>query len=202
MRGFAVAKGVQCDAERSRHHPQRLEYADESGGRDGANPDEAHIVTVDFGSCHVRNGNRGWIDRDVTHMAADEPDHWDQHEIDQYATGAKDHGDAQSNDVAQAENEADRVEVEDHTMAIDQRPHDWHKLEVQVLLPDMEGGDKEIENGGDAGSLDQQLGLGAALFACDQHLRNSRGFRKRQLAVLLTHEISAQGNEEENAQAA
>ena len=52
------------------------------------------------------------------------------------------------------------------------------------------------------GGLEQQLGLGAALFAGDQHLGDGRGFGKGQLAVLLAHEIAAQGNEEENAQAA
>ena len=52
------------------------------------------------------------------------------------------------------------------------------------------------------GGLDQQLGLGAALLAGDQHLGDGRGFGKGQLAVLLAHEIAAQRNEEENAQAA
>ena len=66
----------------------------------------------------------------------------------------------------------------------------------------MEGGDEEIVDGGDAGGLNQQLGLGAALLAGDQHLGDGRGFGKGQLAVLLAHEIAAQRNEEENAQAA
>ncbi len=52
------------------------------------------------------------------------------------------------------------------------------------------------------GGLDQQLGLGAALFSGDQHLGDGRGFGKGQFAVLLVHEVAAQGNEEENAQAA
>src|SRR5208337_1050943 len=102
----------------------------------------------------------------------------------------------------EAENEADGVEVEDHAMAIDQRPHDRHKLEVQVLLPDMEGGDEEIVNGGDAGSLEQQLGLGAALLTGDQNLGDRRGFGKGKLAMHLADEIAAQRNEKQNAQAA
>src|ERR1039457_531660 len=196
VRGFAVAEGVQRDAERSRDHAQRFEEADQAGGSNGAHADEAHIVAVDFGSRHMRDGNGGRIDRDVAHVAAEEPDHGDQHEVDQHATGAKDHGDAQAHDEAEA------VEVEDHALAIDQRSHDRHKLEVQVLLPDMEGGDEEIVNGGDDGGLDQQLGLGSALLAGDQHLGDGRGFGKGQLAVLLAHEIAAQGDEEENAQTA
>ena len=202
VRGFAVAEGVQRDAERSRNHAQRFEDADEPGGSDGAHADEAHIVAVDFGRRHVRDGNGGRINGDVAHVAADEPDRGHQHEVDQHAAGAKDQGDAQAHDVAEAQDEADGVEVEDHAMAIDQRLHHRHELEVQVLLPDVEGGDEEIVNRGDAGGLEQQLGLRAALLAGDQHLGDGRGFGKGQLAVLLAHEIAAQGNEEENAQAA
>ena len=121
VRSFAVAEGVQRDAERSGHHAQRLEDADKAGGGDGAHSDVAHIVAIDSAGRHVRDGNGGRIDRDVAHVAADEPDHGDQHEVDQHAAGAKDHGDAQAHDVAQAEDEADGVEVEDHAMAIGQR---------------------------------------------------------------------------------
>ncbi len=63
---------------------------------------------------------RGRIDGNVAHMAADEPDHRHEHEVDQHAAGAKDHGDAQAHDVAEAEDESDGVEVEDHAVAIDQ----------------------------------------------------------------------------------
>src|SRR5208337_2157716 len=118
VRGFAVTEGVQRDAERARHHAQRLEDAYEAGGGDGAHADETHIIAVDFGSRHVRNGNRGRIDRDVAHVAADEPDHRDQHKVDQHATGAKDHGDSQAHDVAETKNEGDGVKVKDHAIAI------------------------------------------------------------------------------------
>ena len=87
-------------------------------------------------------------------------------------------------------------------LAIGQRPHHRHELEVQVLLPDVKGGDEEIVDRGDDGGLNQQLGLRAALLAGDQHFGDGRGFGKRQLAVHLAHEIAAQRNKEENAQAA
>ena len=74
-------------------------------------------------------------------MAADEPDHRDQHEVHEHAAGAKDHRNAQAHDVAESKNEADGIEVEDHALAIDQRLHERHELEIQVLLPDVEGGD-------------------------------------------------------------
>ncbi len=135
---LAVAEGMQRDAERSRHHAQRLENADQSGCGDGAHADVAHIVTIDLGRRHVRDGNGCRINRDVAHVAADEPDHRDQHEVDQHTAGAKDHRDAQAHDVAETKDEADGIEVEDHALAIDQRLHQRHELEVQILLPDVE----------------------------------------------------------------
>ena len=120
VRRFAVAEGVQRDAERSGHHAQRLEDADQAGGGDGAHADEAHIIAVDVGGRHVRNGDGGGIHRDVAHVAADEPDHGDEHEVHQNAAGAKDQGNAQAHHVAQAEDEADGVEIEDHAPALGQ----------------------------------------------------------------------------------
>ena len=152
MRGLAMAKGVQSDAERAHHHAQRLENADQSGGGNGAHANEAHVVAIDFRGRHVRDGDGGRIDGHVAHVGADEPDHRDQHEVHQHAAGAEDHGDAQAHDVAEAENEADGVEVEYHAMAVDQRLHHRHELEIQVLLPDMKGGDEEIVNRRDASS--------------------------------------------------
>ncbi len=59
---FAMAEGVQRDAERSRHHTQRFKDADQAGGSDGAHSDVAHIVAIDFRRRHVRDGN-AWPDR-------------------------------------------------------------------------------------------------------------------------------------------
>ena len=50
--------------------------------------------------------------------------------------------------------------------------------------------------------LDQQLGLRATLLTGNQYFGDGRSFGKRQLAVLLAHEIASQGNKEENAEAA
>src|SRR5208283_2144928 len=122
---------------------QRLENADEAGARNGADADEAHVITVDLGGRHVRNGDGRGIDGDIAHVATDEPDHWDEHEVHQNAAGAKDQGNAQAHHVAQAEDEADRVEIEDHAPTVGQRPHHRYELEVQVLPPDVERGDKE-----------------------------------------------------------
>ena len=54
-------------------------------------------------------------------MAADKPDQRDQHEVGKHAAGAEDHGTAQAHDVAEAEDEADGVEVEDHAGPVGQR---------------------------------------------------------------------------------
>ena len=66
----------------------------------------------------------------------------------------------------------------------------------------MKSGDKEVVNAGDGGCLQKQLGLRAALFAGDQHFSDGRRLGKGQLAVHLAHEVAAQRNHEEHAQAA
>ena len=193
---------MQRDAERSGNHPQRFEDAHQAGGRDGAHADEAHIIAVDVGGRHVRNGHGGRIHRGVAHVAADEPDHGDEHEIHQNAAGAKDQGNAQPHHVAQAEDEADGVEIEDHAPALGQCPDRGHELEVQVLLPDVERAGQEVVNRGDDRGLNQQSGLGAALLAGHQHFRDRRGLRKGQLAVHFAYKVAPQRNEEEDAKAA
>ena len=80
--------------------------------------------------------------------------------------------------------------------------HGGHELEIEVLLPDVEGGDQEIVDAGDGGGLQQQPGLRAALFAGDQHLGDGGGFGVRQLAVHVAHEVAAQRDQEQHAQAA
>src|SRR5208337_948662 len=199
---FAVAEGVQCDAERSSNHAQRLENADQSGGRDGAHADEAHIVTVNVRGCHLRNGDGGGIQADVAHVAPDEPDHRDEHEVHQNAASAKDQGNAQSHHVAQAEDEADGIEIEDHAPALGQRLHHREELKIQVLLPDVESGDKEVVNPGNDGGLNQQPGWGTAFLASHEHFGDRRGFGEGELAVHFAHKVAPQRNEEENAKAA
>src|ERR1039458_9357467 len=118
VRRFAVAEGVQCDAERSGHHAQRLEEADQAGRRDGAHGDEAHVIAVEVRGRHVRNGDGGRVHSHFAHVAADKPDQRHQHKVHQNAASAKDQGNAQAHHVAQAEDEADRVEIEDHAPTI------------------------------------------------------------------------------------
>ena len=118
------------------------------------------------------------------------------------AAGAEDHGAAQAHHVAQAEDEADGVEAEDHAAALGQVAHEGNELQVEILAPHVKGGDEEVVNGGDDGGLQQQLGLRAASFAGDQHFGDGRRLREGELAVHLAHEVAAQRNEEENAEAA
>ncbi len=154
-----------------------------------------------FDGGHFGDGNDGGIDGHVN-VAADEPDERHENEAGQDAAGAEDHGAAQAHDVAEAQDEADGVEAEDHAAALGKVAHEGNELEVEILLPDMEGGDEEVVNGGDGGGLQEQLGLRAALFSGDQHFGDGRGLRKGELAVHLAHEVAAQRNEEENAEAA
>ena len=71
-----------------------------------------------------------------------------------------------------------------------------------VLFPDVEGGDKEIVDAGDGGGLEQELGLRSALFAGDQDLGDRGGFGIGKQAVHVAHEVAAQRNEKEDAEAA
>ena len=92
--------------------------------------------------------------------------------------------------------------LNDHARPLGQRPHCRDELEVDVLLPDLEGRDEEVVDAGDGGRLQQQLGLRAALFARDQHLGDGRRFGIGKLAVHLAHEVAAQRDQEQHAQAA
>ena len=60
--------------------------------------------------------------------------------------------------------------------------HDRDELEVDELLPDLEGGDEEVVDRRDR-RLQQQLRLRAALLAGDQHLGDRRRFRVGELPV-------------------
>ena len=134
-------------------------------------------------------------------VAAQKPDERDQDEVRQNAAGAEDHGAAQAHHVAQAEDEADGVEVEDHAAAIGEGAHDRNELQVEGFAPDVKGGDKKVVEPGDACGLEQQLGLRAAALAGDQNFGDGRGFREGKLAVHLAHEEAAQRNHEEHAEA-
>ena len=86
-------------------------------------------------------------------MAAEEPDERDKNEVGENAAGAEDHGAGQAHDVAQAEDETDGFEVEDHAAAIGEVAHDGDELQVEVFAPDVKGGDEKIVEAGDAGGL-------------------------------------------------
>ena len=79
---------------------------------------------------------------------------------------------------------------------------DRHELEVDELLPDLEGRDEEVVHGGDAGRLEQELRLRAALLAGDEDLGDRGRLGIRELPVHLAHEVAAQRDQEEDAEAA
>ena len=133
-------------------------------------------------------------------MAAEEPDEGDENEVSQNAAGAKDHGAAQAHHVAEAEDESNGVEVEDHAAAIGKRAHDGNELQVEIFAPHVKGGDKKVVNAGDAGCLQQHPGLRAAAFARDENFRDGCGLREWELAVHFAHEEAPQRNDEEDAE--
>ena len=96
---------------------------------DGADADVAHVIRVDLRRGHGGDRHGSRIDRHV-HVAAEEPDERNENEVGQNAAGAKDDGAAQAHHVAEAENESDGVEVEDHAAAIGERAHERNELQV------------------------------------------------------------------------
>src|SRR4051812_41710121 len=77
-----------------------------------------------------------------------------------------------------------------------------HELKVQVFLPDVECGGEEIVNAGNRSGLQEELGLRAAFFAGDQYLGNGRSLGVGKDAVHVAHEVAAQRDQEQHAQAA
>ena len=76
------------------------------------------------------------------------------------------------------------------------------ELEIEILLPDVEGGGQKIVDAGNGGGLQQELGLRAALLAGYEDFGDGGGFGVGKDAVHVAHEIAAQRNEEEDAEAA
>src|SRR5262249_3005831 len=106
---------------------------------------------------------------------------------------------AKSHDVAKAENETNSVKVEDHSAAVGERFHHRHKLQVEVFLPHVKCSHQQVVDPGNAGCLQEQLGLRTALLARYQNLRNCCCFREGELPVHFAHKIAAQRNEEQHA---
>ena len=86
-------KALQRDAEGSRDDAHGFQDAEDAGGGDGADADEAHIAAEDLRGGHLGDGMVAGIDRGGV-VAADHPDQRDQHEVGEHAAGAEDHGTA------------------------------------------------------------------------------------------------------------
>ena len=197
----AAAEGFKRDAEGIRHDAQRFHDAEDACGGDGADADEADVAAEDLRRRHLRDGNGAGVDcRGV--VAADHPDERHENEVGEHAAGAQNHGTAQPHDVAQAEDEADGVEAEGDAGFIGEGADDGDELEIEILFPDVEGGGEKIVDAGNRGGLQQEFGLRAALLAGYEDLRDGGGFGVGKDAVHIAHEVAAQRNEEEDAEAA
>jgi len=117
-------------------------------------------------------------------------------EVGEEAAGAQDRRGAQPHHVAEAEDEGDRVEVEDDARALGESPDRGNELEGDELAPDLEGRDEEVIDAGDEGGLQQQARLRASLLAGHQDLGDRRCLGVGELAVHLAHEVAAQRDEE------
>src|SRR5450756_316652 len=123
-------------------------------------------------------------------------------EVGQGAARAEDERRAQPHDVAEAEDEGDRVELHDDLRLLGGVLHERQELEVDVLLPDLERRHEEVVDRRDDRRLNEELRLRAALLARDEDFRDRRRLGERELAVHLPHEVPAQRDDEQNAEAA
>ena len=123
-------------------------------------------------------------------MGADEPYQRDEHKIGKHTPGAQDHGAAQSDHVAQPQNEADRIEAENHARTVRQRAKQGQELKIDELLPNLKGGHKQVINARNGRGLEQQLRLRSAFLAGDQHFRDGSRFGVGKQAVHVPHKIA------------
>ena len=100
---------------------ERLDDAEDAGRGDGADADEAHVAAEDLLGGHLGDRHHAGIDR-LGEVPADHPDQRHEHEVRQDAAGAEDHRRAQPHDVAEAEDEGDRVEPDDDLRLVGERP--------------------------------------------------------------------------------
>ena len=84
---------------------------------------------------------------------------------------------------------------------IGERPHHRHKLEIEILLPGVERGNKKVINAGDGGRLQQQPRLRSAFFSSYQDLGDGGCFGEGEMPMRLAHKISPQRNQEQHAKA-
>ena len=200
--GLSMPECTQRDAETAGDDAHGFQNPEDTGRGDCADAHVADVAAKDLHRGHVGDGDLGGINGHVGQVAADHPDQRHEHEIREDAASAEDHGTAQAHHVSEAEDETDGVEADRDLGAIGERAHDRDELKIQVLLPHVERRRQEVVNAGDGRRLEQQPGLGTALFARHQDLGNGRRFGVRQAAVHLAHEIAAQRDQKRNAQRA
>ena len=134
-------------------------------------------------------------------MAPDHPDERHEDEVRDDAARAENERRAQAHDVAEAEDESDRVELHDDLCLLSGVLHDREELEVDVLLPDVERRHEEVVDPRDERRLQEQLRLRAALLARHKDLRDRGRFREREFPVHLAHEVAAERDHEEDPEA-
>src|SRR5271157_3674484 len=200
-RDLGMAEDAECDPERSGDDSQGFHDAENASGRDSADSDKTHVAAINLHRRHVRDRNRGRI-HGAAQMAADEPDQGNQHEVGEHPTGAQERRGAQSHDVAEAQDKADRIEAENHAGAIVEKPEHGQELKIYVLLPHLKGGDEEVVNSGDRGRLQKQPGLGTAFLSRDQDLGVGGRLGVGQQTVHVAHEIASQRNQKQHAETA
>ena len=109
---------------------------------------------------------------------------------------------AQADDVAEAEEGRQGVDLEDHLRLNGQVVHERQEAEVDELVPGPDADRQELVDAADGDAQDQGLGLLAAGLARDEDLGRGGRFGEGEPPVLLDAEIAAERDQEQHAQAA
>ena len=198
---LALEDLAEAERERLDHDRHGLDDAQDAGHEDGPDADVADIGREDLGLGHPGDGDRARIDG-ARHVLAQEPDGRDEGEVRQQAAGDDDRVVAQADDVAEAEEGREGVDLEDHLGLHGQVVHEGQEAEVDHLVPEADADGQELVDAADDDAEDEGHGLLAPGFAGDQDLGRGRGLGEGELAVLLDAEVAPEGRQEQDAEAA
>ena len=166
----------------------RLDDAQDTAHGDATDADVTRIVLED-----VIGRQRGHVGTVCSKQRHNNPP-------DECTTGKDDECVAQADDVAQTQHSRSSIDLEEHLGVVGQRLQGRNGCGREHLFPPAEGADDEVVQTAHQTGDEQRLGLRATLLATDEHLCGSRSLGEGELAMLLAHEVLAEGDEEQQSQ--
>ncbi len=142
---------------------------------------------------HQRNGNRGWVDRDVIGELPVEPDGGHDHQPGNDAAGEKNARNAGADDVADAEIFGGDGDAEG-------RAGEPVGAGLGLRGPSLDGVHQEGVDAAEAESPEHAAREGTTALTRDQDVGAGRALRKAEVAVLFDDQLAAQRHHEQDAQ--